>query len=211
MSAGEKKAADTKKRIFEAALTIFTDKGYVGTTMDDVIAAAGVSKGSIYWHFDSKQELFSELFEYFFEGIRESYAAALAGEEGEGGDAAPMERMRLMIRETLAKACSQIEVLKAFMEFFNIGMKDPEFRSKFTRFYVERTSTRAADIEEGIRRGYFAAGDPYKNALAVLALLDGFFLRCLLEPELQTEEYLQAIEGFIERALGYGNRQENKR
>ena len=115
MSTGEKKAADTKKRIFEAALTIFTDKGYVGTTMDDVIAAAGVSKGSIYWHFDSKQELFSELFEYFFEGIRESYAAALAGEEGEGGDAAPMERMRLMIRETLAKACSQIEVLKSFM------------------------------------------------------------------------------------------------
>ena len=211
MSTGEKKAADTKKRIFEAALTIFTDKGYVGTTMDDVIAAAGVSKGSIYWHFDSKQELFSELFEYFFEGIRESYAAALAGEEGEGGDAAPMERMRLMIRETLAKACSQIEVLKAFMEFFNIGMKDPEFRSKFTRFYIKMTSTLAAVIEEGIRRGDFAAGNPYKNALAVLSLLDGFFLRCLLEPELQTEEYLQAIEGFIERALGYGNRQENKR
>ncbi len=205
MSAGNNKATDTKKRIFEAALAIFTEKGYAGTTMDDVIAAAGVSKGSIYWHFSSKQDLFSELFEYFFEGIRESYAAAL------GGGAAPAAKIRLMIRETLTKAYAQIEVLKAFMEFFNIGMKDPEFRSKFIRFYVEMTSALAEVIEEGMRRGDFAAGDPYRNALAVFSLLDGYFLRFLLEPELKTGEYLRFIESFIQRALGDGDRQENKR
>ena len=204
MSADEKKATDTKKRIFEAALTIFTEKGYAGTTMDDVISAAGVSKGSIYWHFSSKQDLFSELFEYFFEGIKESYTAALESH------AAPMEKIRLMIRETLTTVCAQIEVMRAFMEFFNIGMKDAEFRSKFTRFYVDMTSILAEVIDEGIRGGDFAAGDSYKKALAIFSLIDGFFLRFLLEPELRTEEYLRFIESFIERALGYGDRQENK-
>jgi len=47
--------------IREAAAKLFLEKGYQGTSMDDVAAAAGVSKQTIYTHFASKEELFSDL------------------------------------------------------------------------------------------------------------------------------------------------------
>jgi len=47
--------------IREAAARLFLEKGYQGTSMDDVAAAAGVSKQTIYTHFASKEELFSDL------------------------------------------------------------------------------------------------------------------------------------------------------
>jgi TetR/AcrR family transcriptional regulator, mexJK operon transcriptional repressor len=44
--------------ILEAATTAFLDKGYVGTNLDDVAAAAGVSKQTVYRHFTDKKSLF---------------------------------------------------------------------------------------------------------------------------------------------------------
>jgi TetR/AcrR family transcriptional repressor of mexJK operon len=47
--------------IREAAATLFLEKGYQGTSMDDIAAAAQVSKQTIYTHFANKQELFEDL------------------------------------------------------------------------------------------------------------------------------------------------------
>ena len=48
----------TKKAIFESAIKVFSNYGYTGATMDEVVARAGVAKGSLYYHFKSKEELF---------------------------------------------------------------------------------------------------------------------------------------------------------
>jgi TetR/AcrR family transcriptional regulator, mexJK operon transcriptional repressor len=53
----------TRKRsaIVDAAITTFLQKGYVGTSMDEIAALAGVSKQTVYKHFDDKETLFSEV------------------------------------------------------------------------------------------------------------------------------------------------------
>ncbi|MGN0025823.1 MAG: TetR/AcrR family transcriptional regulator, partial [Clostridium sp.] len=48
----------TKRAIFESAIKVFSKSGYTGATMDEVVAKAGVAKGSLYYHFKSKEELF---------------------------------------------------------------------------------------------------------------------------------------------------------
>ncbi len=53
-----------KEKIFKAAVKCFNDKGYYETTIDAIAAKAKVSKGLIYYYFESKKELFLELFEY---------------------------------------------------------------------------------------------------------------------------------------------------
>ena len=55
-------SAERKQQIFEAAVACFGRKGYHLTTMDDIAAECGLSKGSLYWYFDSKKELFLYLF-----------------------------------------------------------------------------------------------------------------------------------------------------
>lgn len=50
-----------RRQILAAALDVFSRQGYAGTTLDDVTAAANLSKGAIYWYFESKADLFATL------------------------------------------------------------------------------------------------------------------------------------------------------
>ncbi len=56
-----RRAADRPKEILDAALTVFVSKGFAATKLDDVAAAAGISKGLLYRYFDNKAELFKEV------------------------------------------------------------------------------------------------------------------------------------------------------
>jgi TetR/AcrR family transcriptional regulator, acrAB operon repressor len=50
-----------RRQILAAALDVFSKQGYAGTTLDDITAAANLSKGAIYWYFESKADLFATL------------------------------------------------------------------------------------------------------------------------------------------------------
>ncbi|GHP00155.1 hypothetical protein KSF_102020 [Reticulibacter mediterranei] len=56
---------NTHSRILAAAHQIFAEQGYVGATLDEVAAAAGLTKGAIYWHFASKSDLFLALLQAY--------------------------------------------------------------------------------------------------------------------------------------------------
>jgi len=58
--------------IVEAALSVFAEKGYAGTRMDEIARRAGVTKGTIYLYFESKEAVFKSL-------VRDSIGATLAG------------------------------------------------------------------------------------------------------------------------------------
>ena len=57
----------TKRLIFDSAIRIFSDCGYRGATMDDIASNAGLAKGTLYYHFTSKEEIFNFIVE---EGIQ---------------------------------------------------------------------------------------------------------------------------------------------
>lgn len=57
----------TKKAIFDAAVKEFSDCGYNGATMDEIALKAGVAKGTLYYHFKSKEEIFNFI---IVEGIK---------------------------------------------------------------------------------------------------------------------------------------------
>ncbi len=49
----------TKKAIFQSAIKVFSTSGYSGATMEDIASNAGVAKGTLYYHFKSKEEIFN--------------------------------------------------------------------------------------------------------------------------------------------------------
>ncbi len=69
-----------RRQILAAATDVFSRKGYAGTTLDDITAAANLSKGAIYWYFDSKAELFNTILgersSVFLELLEEAAQAA---------------------------------------------------------------------------------------------------------------------------------------
>ncbi len=85
-------AAQRRALIEDAAARLFAERGYVATTVEDIVAAAGVSKPMLYRHFESKKELHVKLLERRRDELA---AAALDGLlQGEGD---PTERLPAMI------------------------------------------------------------------------------------------------------------------
>lgn len=60
-------SAASKQAILEAVLSRSIETGYEGTTMVDVARASGLPIGSVYWHFQNKEQLFAALLDYCFE------------------------------------------------------------------------------------------------------------------------------------------------
>ena len=53
----------TKRKIFETSLKLFSEKGYDATSIEEITATVGVAKGTLYYHFNSKEEIFNFLIE----------------------------------------------------------------------------------------------------------------------------------------------------
>ena len=68
-------AGDTKKRILEAALELFAQSGYLGTSMNDIAGQLGITKAALYKHYTSKQEILDRIVERMNEMDYERAAA----------------------------------------------------------------------------------------------------------------------------------------
>ena len=77
--------AERRELIIEAAGQLFGERGYDGTRLDDIAAAAGVTKPVLYRHFDSKRDLYLALLERHREDLPTFTAAIPAGGSLEGG------------------------------------------------------------------------------------------------------------------------------
>ncbi len=70
----------TRERILDAAMELFSAKGFHDTKLDEIVAEASASKGSIYFHFPNKEKLFIALVDQFADLIERRAKEAIAGE-----------------------------------------------------------------------------------------------------------------------------------
>ena len=118
---------ERREQIIDAAVTCFSEKGYHEASMDDIAVTANLSKGSLYWHFKGKRELFQGLVERWLQEFTESLGttleqAATAGEKQYFGSTAE----ELEAKQTLGNIeRTSIPVLILVAEFdpdkFQIG------------------------------------------------------------------------------------------
>lgn len=74
------KPQKTRERILDAALDVFSRKGYYDTRMDEIVEESHASKGSIYFHFPNKEKLFMALVEKFATLLERNVTEAIAQE-----------------------------------------------------------------------------------------------------------------------------------
>ena len=80
MEKGERKGERTRKMIVERSAEVFNTKGYFGTSMSTLVRETGLEKGGIYNHFDSKEQLALETFDFSAELVLGRLQEALDGE-----------------------------------------------------------------------------------------------------------------------------------
>jgi TetR/AcrR family transcriptional regulator, transcriptional repressor for nem operon len=84
----KKSGATARQKLLDAALSLIRTRGYEATTVDDLCAAAGVTKGAFFHHFDSKESLAVAAAEYWSETTGAFFAAASYHRHGD-----PLQRL----------------------------------------------------------------------------------------------------------------------
>lgn len=75
-------AGERRDQLFDVALSLFAERGYAATTMDDIAEAAGVTKPLVYQHFDSKRALYLELMDFVSHKVIDAIATSTAQADG---------------------------------------------------------------------------------------------------------------------------------
>ena len=71
----------TRENIIRQAASLFNRQGFAGSSMSDIMEATGLQKGGIYRHFESKEALALEAFDYAVECMGQRFAAAVEGKK----------------------------------------------------------------------------------------------------------------------------------
>lgn len=94
MDSSGRKRRTTRQRLFEAAVTLIAEQGFSATTVDEIAERAGVAKGTVYYNFSSKSELFEALLQHGGELLTTSLrSAAEEAVERDGSRLAALDAM----------------------------------------------------------------------------------------------------------------------
>jgi AcrR family transcriptional regulator len=165
----EKVPENRKEKIFEAALICFNKKGYHKTSVDDIALKGRISKGGIYYHFRSKEQLFRELFHFRVNKYFKQLTAYIQEEDN------PTERIRMLAKKSGQILRENEDFFKFCLEFLSMGVREPGIRKEMTLFYKDTVKTFRQLIEGGISTGAFKNLDAEKVARVLHFLFMGVF------------------------------------
>jgi TetR/AcrR family transcriptional repressor of nem operon len=172
MQASQKQSA--KAKILEAALSVIRAKGYAATTVDDLCAAAGVTKGAFFHHFKSKEDLAVVAADHWSE-----MTGALFAEAPYHKHADPLDRVLGYIdfrRKLLAGELREFTCLVGTMvqETYD---SNPAIRDACARSITSHAAKIEPDIREAIaKHGIKPAWTAASLALYMQAVLQGAFI-----------------------------------
>ena len=170
--------AARRQAILEAAIAVFAQHGFDAATTDDIARAAGLSKGGLYWHFKSKDDILAAILMQIFDqelGVLQQLIAA-------EGAAAP--RLREMVAHGVA-AVQQLEaLLPVMLEFYALAARRGDVRQFLQRYYQRYHQLLTQLIGQGFARGEFRYGTAEAAAITLIAQLEGLGLIWAIAPEL---------------------------
>ena len=158
-----------RERLLESAKILFSQKGYYATSVEDIVASAGLSKGAFYFYFKSKEELFKSLVEEMHLNI--------------------VKRLESFLERDLPLEDALIEHAKVFLEdiyqnrhiaqifLFQLVGTNEEFRELYYTKIAHLRELLTKMVDRAIQRGEIT----YKNAENIVNLYAGFLRMLVLE------------------------------
>ena len=193
---------DTKERIRETALELFSEKGYPGTSMSDIAGRMGLTKAALYKHYAGKQEI--------FDAIVEATAAQYEADTDRIDIHVQNARQDIPVftritEDGLLEKVRQIffyslhnETISRFRRMMTLEQfRSPELAALYSRRYVERVT----EYHAGIFRSLIAAGelrdeDAEAMALCYVAPVITLIGICDRQPEREAA-CLQKLEAHV--------------
>ncbi|WP_059103114.1 TetR/AcrR family transcriptional regulator [Shouchella shacheensis] len=196
MSFRERKTAKRKEEIIRSAMSILAEKGYHGTTMEEIASTLLMTKGSVYYYFKDKQDLLFQGQEMLLEQSIKNVQA--------------VQRQHLPVIEKVRRAVKvHIEYLISERSGFEM-MLNP--KQSFSTQQLEKILTLRNDyekcfdqmIEEGIVRGEFVSSDIKVVRNIMLGAMNWVTQWYTVEGEKDQSEMAEDVSKYLLRILVKG-------
>ena len=171
----QQRSEETKTRILESAIKLFSGHGYNKASVDDICREAGISKGAFYHHFESKQALFLAVLDGWLKTIDTAIE--------ESRDKTAPETFMLMTQAFPYLFQTAGEGLPMFLEFWLQASRDKQIWeasiAPYRRYHKYFTSL----IKKGVKEGSFVDVDPGLTSRMIVSTAMGLLLQSLLDPK----------------------------
>jgi TetR/AcrR family transcriptional repressor of nem operon len=190
------KGQETRQRIIAEAAAIFNQRGYEGCSIQAIMEATGLEKGGIYRHFESKEELAAEAFDYAWtiaSARRHRNLAAIPNH----ADRLKQHITNFVTRTGLPGGCP---LLNTAVDSDN---GNPVLRDRVRKALRDWKTMLSQILEEGIQAGTIRAGiDPCATANRIVGGLEGAMLISRIERNDQAlRQALQDLDSYVESSL----------
>jgi AcrR family transcriptional regulator len=148
------------ERLLGAATRLFAENGYEATSVQEIVVAAGVTKGAMYHYFAAKDDLLQEIYHRLLT-LQTERLERFAGSAG-----GPEERLRAAAIDVIDTSCAHLDELTVFFRSMHLL---PEEKQKAVRAERRRYHERFRSlVEEGQRAGAFRVDVPADLAVNFL-------------------------------------------
>ena len=163
-------AEETRQKLLHSALEVFGEKGFAAPRLADIAAAAGLTRGAIYWHFKNKEELFLELIRSrinpFIQVVEEIFVRRLS----------PLNALKAIVAEVPGALLNQDDLLAnqklIFFKKRAVG-GFPQVESLMGDELAELKKRVVALIRKGQKAGELIAVKPEAVLVSLMALIVG--------------------------------------
>jgi AcrR family transcriptional regulator len=144
---GAPERGEAREAIVQAAIASFYENGYEGTSVQDVVARAGVTKGAFYHHFEKKDDLLIHIHDRFMDELLSSLEAITAKQRS------PRESLELLIEDIVVVTAAFQREYTIFFEQRRSLSAEPFQKVRAKRDHYERLVVQT--IQDGIAQGEF--------------------------------------------------------
>ncbi len=187
------KKAETRASLLRAAEDVFGRRGFQAASVDEVAEAAGFTKGAVYAHFESKEDLFLAMLDERFAGRIDEIRSVLSDQHE------PVEQAREAGEGFMAYLDADPRWAPIFFEFWAHAVRNPDVAAKLVPRYRALRGAIAEAIERRARElGLQPVLPPDDVAAMTFAMANGMALEHALEPEaVPAELYGTMLEIFF--------------
>ncbi len=190
-------AKDTKERILSKALELFSQKGYDGTNIKEIMVSLGLVKTAMYRHFESKEEiwntLLNRLIEYYEERFGSPEHLPPVPESLEELFAMTMRLVNFTVHDETVVMTRKLLTIEQF--------RDERARKLATKHFLTGLTEMFTHVFSGMMdKGLLRRDDPAMVAFAYIAPISSLIHLCDREPE-KMEEALARVEAFCQHFI----------
>ena len=178
---------ERKDQIMSAAEEVFSQKGFSDARMDDIVEETGLSKGTLYLYYKSKDDLIIAVLDRIFQREFKTFKTI------DLTSTSATEAVWSFVDKAIRDFKFMTRLLPITFEFMGLAFRNKFVQKAFKTYFNQYMEILIPIIQHGIDNGEFRPGDPKEIAIAMGAVMEGTILLWFYDQTLvDLEQHLQS-------------------